>query len=258
MTPDMILIHRLTPFGIGLIASLGFASLLNEWIHPMASFGFAIFFIILLYARLLHWRVRTFQFWHFLGTPVLYLISAFGMIFLFEQSVSSLVLAIASVLFLMLFAEYIFQYTHLPSQYQPYSIEYLTLLLNVLTIFFLSSVAYGVHLLIQAPLLLLSSCFFLLSLFILYGTLWVSKADDARSRPYALAGSILTTEFFVAFAFLPSGLYTNAALITLFFYLFLGLTRAQVHHKLSATVVKRYVGVAVILLIVILLSTDWL
>ncbi len=254
----MILIHRLTPFGIGLIASLGFASLLAQWIPALASFALALILISLLYARLLHFRVRTFQFWHFLGTPLLYLVSAFGMIFLFEQPLSSLVLAVASVLFLMLFAEYIFQYTHLPSQYQPYSIEYLTLLLNVLTIFFLSSVAYGLHLLIQTPLFLLSFFFFLLSFFILYGTLWVSKTDDARARPYALAGSILTTEFFVTLAFLPSGLYTNAAFITLFFYLFLGLTRAQVQHKLSSTVVKRYIGMAVILLLIILFSTDWL
>lgn len=254
----MILIHRLTPFGIGLIASLGFASLLRTWTPALASFAFTLVLIGLLYARLLHWRVRTFSFWHFLGTPLLYLASAFGMIFLFEQPVSSIALAVVSVLFLILFAEYVFQYTHLPSQYQPYSIEYLTLLLNVLTIFFLSSVAYGLHLLIQAPLFLLASCFFLLSLFILYGTLFVIKADSARSRPYALAGSILTTEFFITLAFLPSGLYTNAALITIFFYLFLGLTRAQVHHKLSATVVKRYVGVAAVLLVIILLSTDWL
>ncbi len=254
----MILIHRLTPFGIGLIASLGFASLLAKWTPAMVSFALTLVLIGLLYGRLLHWRVRTFQFWHFVGTPIIYLLSAFGMIFLFEQPISSIALAVISVLFLVLFAEYIFQYTHLPSQYQPYSIEYLTLLLNVLTIFFLSSVAYGLHLLIQTPLFLLSFFFFLLSFFILYGTLWVSKADDDRSRPYALAGSILTTEFFVTLAFLPSGLYTNAALITLFFYLFLGLTRAQVHHKLSSTVVKRYVGVAAILLMIILLSTDWL
>lgn len=254
----MILLHRLTPFAIGIISALGFISLLNGWVYPMLSLGLSIIFVGVFFARLLHWKVRTFQFWHFLGTPALYLVAAFGMIFLFEQPLTSTILAGISVLFLMLFAEYIFQFTHLPSQYQPFSIEYLTLLLNVLTIFFLSSVAFGLHLLVQTPLFLLSLSFFLFSLFILYGTLWVSKADDARAKPYALAGSILTTEFFVTLAFLPSGLYTNAALVTLFFYLFLGLTRAQVHHKLSATVVKRYVGVAIVLLVIILLSSDWL
>lgn len=254
----MILIHRLTPFAIGLISALGFTSLLEGWIHPILTFVLTIVFLALLYARLLHWKAHTFQFWHFLGTPILYLISVFGMIFLFEQPLSSVILALVSVLFLMLMAEYVFQYTHLPSQYQPFSIEYLSLLLNVLTIFFVSSVSYGLYLLIQTPLFLLTCFFFLLSLFVLYGTLWVSKADDIRARPYALAGAILTTEFFLTLAFLPSGLYTNAALITTFFYLFLGLTRAQVHHKLSSTVVKRYVGVAVVLLVVILLSSDWL
>lgn len=254
----MILIHRLTPFAIGLSAVLGFVALLQEWPWSLLFVFLSVCLVALLYARLLHWRVVTFQFWHFLGTPVLFLIASFGMLLLFEHQTTSLILGVVSVLFLLLFAEYIFQYTHLPSQYQPYSIEYLTLLLNVLTIFFLSSVAYGVHLLIQTPLWLLSAVFFLLSFFILYGTLWVSKADDRRSKPYALAGSILTTEFFVTLAFLPSGLYTNAAVISLFFYLFLGLTRAQVHHKLTASVTRRYLGIAIILLLAILFSADWI
>lgn len=254
----MILIHRITPFAIGLIASLGFISLLRPWLSPVWSLIPTIVLISLLYGRLLHFKIRTFQFWHFLGTPILYLLSSFGMIFLFEQQMLSITLAVLSILFLLLFAEYIFQYTHLPSQYQPFSIEYLTLILNLLTIFFLSSVAYGTYLLIFAPLWILAPIFFLLSLFILYGTLWVSKADETRSKPFALAGSLLTTEFFIAFAFLPSGLYTNAAFITLFFYLFLGLTRAQVHHKLSQTVARRYLIVTVILFVLIIASSDWL
>ncbi len=253
----MILIHRLTPFAIGLMASLGFASLLQHWLSPIVSMVLALLCIGLLFGRLLHFHVRAFEFWYFLGIPLLYLLASFGMLFLFETLATSLALAVLSVVFLVLFAEYVFQYTHLPSQYQPYSIEYLSLLLNVLTVFFLSSVAYGTNLLIQTPLWLLAPIFFLLSLFILYGTLFVSKAEDSRARPYAIAGSILTTEFFVTLAFLPSGLYTNAALITLFFYLFLGLTRAQVHHKLSATVVKRYLFVFLILFLIILSSTDW-
>lgn len=253
----MILFHRLTPFAIGLISALGFASLFLSWTHPMAGLGLTVALVSFLYGRLLHFQARTFQFWHFLGTPILYLIASFGTVFLFERIAPSIAVATVSVLLLMLFAEYVFQYTHLPSQYQPFSIEYLSLLLNILTIFSLSAIAYGLNLLIQTPLALLVVFFLPLSFFILYGTLFVSKADGARSRPYALAGSILTTEFFITLAFLPSGLYTNAALITLFFYLFLGLTRAQVHNKLSASVVKRYVGTAVILLAVILLSTDW-
>jgi hypothetical protein len=254
----MILIHRLTPFAIGLIASLGFASLFLDWFSPILSLIFTIILVALLYARLLHFKIRTFQFWHFLGTPTVYLLSSFGMIFLLEQQTASLALAVLSVLFLVLFAEYIFQYTHLPSQYQPFSIEYLTLLLNILTIFFLSSVAYGVNLLIQTPLWALAPIFFLLSIFILYGTFWVSKADEVRSKPFAIAGSLLTTEFFVAFSFLPSGLYTNAAFITLFFYLFLGLTRAEVRHKLSKQVALRYIITSAILLILIIVSANWL
>ncbi len=253
----MILLHRLTPFAIGLVASLGFAGLFLGWLPPVWCVVATLLPLAFFYGRLLHWHIRTFQFWHFFGTPMLYLLAVFGMIFLFEEQMMGIVLAALSVLFAVLFAEYIFQFTHLPSQYQPYSIEYLSLLLNVLTIFFLSSVGYGTNLLIQMPLWILAPIFFLLSLFVQYGTLWVSKADDAHAKPYAIAGAFLTTEFFVAFAFLPSGLYTNAALITLLFYLFLGLTRAHAHHKLSTKVIARYVITAAILFLIIVASTAW-
>ncbi|MBI5370069.1 hypothetical protein HZA85_02700 [Candidatus Uhrbacteria bacterium] len=253
----MILIHRVTPFAIGAIGALGFASLLEHWMAPQTSVLFTLVLMALLFARLLVWRVRTFAFWHFFATPLLYLLAAFSMLFLFEGRMLSLILSVVSVILLVLFAEYLFQFTHLPSQYQPYSIEYLTLLLNILTIFSLSSFAYGAHLLIQFPLWILATGFFLFFWFVLYGTLWVSKAEDSGSRPYALAGAILTTEFFVTLSFLPSGLYTNASFITLFFYLFLGLTRAQVRHKLSSTVVKRYLIVAAILFAAVLVSSDW-
>ncbi|MEK7615178.1 MAG: hypothetical protein AAB431_02230 [Patescibacteria group bacterium] len=253
----MILLHRLTPFAIGIVATLGFASLFLGWLPPVWCVVVTLLPLAFFYGRLLHWKMRTFQFWHFFGTPMLYLLATFGMIFLFEHELAGMILGALSILFAVLFAEYIFQYTHLPSQYQPYSIEYITLILNVLTIFFLSSVGYGTNLLIQTPLWVLAPIFFLLSLFIQYGTLWVSKADDAHARPYALAGTLLTTEFFVTFAFLPSGLYTNAALITLLFYLFLGLTRAHAHHKLGVAVVRRYVITASLLFMIIVASTAW-
>jgi len=253
----MILLHRLTPFAIGLAVALGFASLLRDWTGPFTALVATSAAVMLLCARLLRFHLRTFAFWNLLGTPVLYLLATFGLLLLMENPLFALLLAIVCILLVTLFYEYVFQYIHLPARYQPFSIEYLSLLLNVLTVFSLSSVAYGLLLLVQAPLFLLSLLFLLLAFFILYGTLIVSKAEESRARPYALSGAVLTTEVFVALAFLPSGLYTNAVLITLFFYFFLGLTRARVIGKLSASVLRRYLIVAAVLLLIVLASTNW-
>ncbi len=253
----MILLHRITPFIVAIVTAVGFYLTVTATLHPLITMAGTVLFVSLLLARLLQWDITSFRFWHFLVTPVFFLIASYGMLFLFEEQMLLIILSLFSFVFISIFAEYIFQYVHLPAKDQPYSIEYLSTILNVLTIFFLSSVGFGMFLLVQVPIWLLAIGFFIISVFIIYGTLWVSKTDEARARPYALAGALLTTELFVVLSFLPTGFYTNAAFITIFFYVFLGLTRARALHKLSPVVKKRYIWISIALLLVVIFSSQW-
>ncbi len=254
---NMILLHRITPFFIGLITAVVFFFITQQGLAPVQSSIVLVVCVSILLSRLLEWKVNTFQFWNFFGTPILFLISCVGMVFLLEQYFLIITIAVFSTFLLTLFVEYVFQYTHLPSSYQPYSLEYMTMLLNVLTIFFLASSGFGIHLLIQTSLVVLAIIFFFLSFFLVHGALWVSKVSESTIKPFALSGAILLTEFFVILNYLPTGFYTNAAFVTLFFYLFVGLTRAHVLHKLSRSVIKRYLITATVLLFVIIVSSKW-
>ncbi len=254
----MILLYRITPFFIGLVSIFGLFSLIFRWAHPVAVFIPSVILLSLLMARLLKWEAKTFAFWFFLGTALIFFISTFGTLLLFEKELYGILISLFSTIFLVLFTEYVFQFTHIPSRYQPFSLEYLSLLLNIITIFFTGSVGFGARLLLQTPLWILALLFFIISYFIVYGTLWVSKVDSSRAKPYAAAGAVLFTELFVALTFFPTGLYTNAAFITIFSYAFLGLTRSNSVHKLSRTVVKRYVSVAIVLILLISLSSQWI
>jgi hypothetical protein len=104
----------------------------------------------------------------------------------------------------------------------------------------------------------LALLFFLLSFFLVYGVLWVTKAESFRSHLYALFGAIILTELFVCITFFPTGFYTNAAFMTIFSYAFFGLTRTEALHKLSREVIKRYVFTSIILLLIVAVSSKWL
>ncbi len=254
----MILIHRLTPFLLVLLVALGFASILYSWLPVILTPVITVVLFSLLLGRLLSWDIHSFQFWHFLGTPVLYLLSAFFALLFFEERGLIWALGGVSVFLIFLFSEFVFEFVHLPTKYQPNSLEYVSLILNILTIFFASTVGFGLRLLLNTPLVLLGIIFFALSLFLIYSTLWVSKVEFVRAKPYAIAGSILTTELFLALSYLPSGFYSNAAIITILFYAFLGLTRGQATHKLSKTVLRRYLLISLVLLIMIVATSKWL
>ena len=254
----MILLYRITPFLVAIIALLGYTAFLFRVVHPLVAVGLSFVCVALLMARLLRFHVQEFSFWFFLGIASLFFLSSFGMLFLFETPWVGIVLALVSTALLVLFTEFVFLYTHLPSRYQPFSLEHLTSLLNLLSIFFFSSFAFATRLFIQLPLSFLALLFFLLSFFLVYGALWVTKAESFRSRLYALFGAIVLTELFVSITFFPTGFYTNAAFMTIFSYAFFGLTRTEALHKLSREVVKRYVFVSLFLLCVVALSSKWL
>lgn len=254
----MILLHRLSSFVVAGVAAVGFLLLLFTGLHPYLVIVLTALVCALTLARLLDWHIRTFQFWHLWGTPLLLLVSSFGPFLLLENQLSKLGLAVLVVLFLFLFVEHVFSFIHLPMAYQPFTLEYLSGLLHIISVFFLSVLGFGLSLFLQTPLWILSLMFFLVLFFIVYGTLWAGKVDPSRARPYAFAGAVLTTELFAALSFLPTGFYTNAALLALGVYVFLGLSRAHALHKFSKEVLRRYLMVFVVLLLVIALTSQWI
>lgn len=257
----MILLHRITPFFVGLISALGFVALLTLSANPFYIFGSALLLVLLLLIRLVGFRPGHFSFWTFIGTPFLFLASSYFLFLFFEGRPEQISLAVCTSLLIFFFAEHLFNYLHLPGNYQAYSIEYLSLALNVLTIFFVSAAGFGLNILLQLQhlgVLVMSILFFLISLFVIYSTLWVSKVESKKTKRYAWAGAVLTTELFAVLTFLPTGFYTAAAILTLFFYLFLGLMRAHFLDKLSALVLRRYLLTSVILLVVVLIFSRWI
>lgn len=257
----MILLHRITPFFIGLISALGFVGLLSTSFNPFAVLGLVLLLVLLLLVRLVGFRPGQFSFWIFIGTPFMFLASSFLLELFFENRPEQIGLAVCTALLIFFFAEHLFNYLHLPSNYQAYSIEHLALALNVLTVFFISAAGFGLNILLQVQhfgLLVMSVLFFLITLFVIYSTLWVSKVEGKKTKRYALAGAVLTTELFAVLTFLPTGFYTAAAILTLFFYLFLGLMRAHFLDQLSKTVLRRYLLISGVLLLVILIFSRWI
>ncbi len=259
----MILLQRIVPFFTGLAAAAGFGLLmlsspgLPPLIHPAIPVSASVLAVGLLIGRLSGWQVRSFQFWNLVGVPLTFIASGFGLFLFLEQPVERLTLGIVVSLFVFFFAEHVFTYMYLPAAYPAYAIEHLSLVLNVLSIFFAGAAGFGTRLFLQAPLYVLAPGFFLLALFIVYGTLWVSKVESRAAFPYAFAGALLMTELFSVVSFLPTGLYTDAAVLTLCLYLFLGVTRAHFLDKLSRTVVRRYLFTGAALVAAVFGTAQW-
>lgn len=255
----MILLHRITPFFIGAATALGFVSALWFPWNPMLSMACSFVAVSLLFVRLVGFAPKSFQFWMLAGTPALFVATSFGLLLFLESLPAQLLLGGVVSLLVGFFAEHVFAYVHVPVSYQAYGIEHLSLVLNVSSVFFVSVAAFGTRVFLTnyAPLWLLSVLFFGVSLFVVFGTLWASKVDVARARLYGMCGAALVTEIFMTVTYLPTGFYTNAALIALTAYLFLGLTRAHFVENLSRSAVRRYAVTGLVILVAILGTAHW-
>lgn len=254
----MILLHRITPFTIAATSLVGFGSLIVAPFVGMKMIPFVVVVMALFFARLLLWEFRRPAFWVFLGTPMLLWMSSLIFFFFLEDPVSKWVVATGVTLAVSLYAENLFTFYHLPSAYQAYALENLSLVVYVVSAFFFTSGAYGAGLFLLLPVWIPAIIVFIAVLLATVAVFWVSKIGFETGRPYAIVGAVLMAEMYVVLAQLPTSFVTNAAAFAIFMYGFLAVSRAYVLDRLTPKITTRYMVFMAVLLVVVFGSARWL
>lgn len=254
----MILLHRISTFLLALLTAVVFAVLIYWPNELLLAVIIGIVIIPLLFARLLKWEVKRFVFWVFLALPLLLLFSSVFFFFFLENEVLKYAVGIAVILCTWLYAESVFAFYHLPSSYQAYTLEYLSLTLSLLSAFFFASGMYAMGLFLQLSLWVPAIIMGLFSFFSTMMVLWVSKISLQRALRFSIICGICLAQTYIVLSLLPTSFVSNAAGFAVVLYLFLGLSRAQALEKLSKTVVLRYLAVAGAMLFLIFLTARWI
>ncbi len=262
----MILLHRITSFVLAMVTGLGFFVLIfspfADEISEYSQFSLmaiATMIILsgLLLARLLKWEVKTLSFWIFWGVPMFLLFSSSFLFLFLEGALIKILLSVITIFGLWLYTENLFTFYHMPSRYQAYSLEYLSVVLFLVSSFIFASGTYSTQLFLQLPMWIPALIIFWMSLFAIVGVFWVSKVDSTTSILYAIIGAILMTEFYIAIGFLPTTFIVNAAVFVTLLYLYLGLVRAHVLEKLTNIVLVRYISISAIFIAIVFLTAHW-
>lgn len=254
----MILLHRLTPFVLALILGAGFWLSVRMPQAPLAALTVSLALAFLLLGRLAGWQPRSGTFWNLVGAPFAFASAGTALFLLLETNAERALLAALVCMLVFAFAEQVFAYVHVPVTYQPYAIQHLSLGMNALTVFFFAAFSFGTRTFMQTPLWMSAPAMFVLSAYVLYQALWVSKMEHRRARVYGLCGGLIVTEVFLALSFFPTGIYVNAALTALTAYAFLGLSRAWFLEQTNRRLMARYVVAVAVSVLIILVTAQWL
>lgn len=221
------------------------------------AFAAALVLVMWMMAKLVDLPRGEFPFWNFLLTVTVFASSSFLTFLFLEQRAEQVALSVLTTLLVLAFTEHVFLFFHQQARYRILSLERISLLIHLCAHFLLAGSLYAFLLLVHTPLWLLALAYVILAFFFTSSMLWVSKVDRARAFPYAVSGAIVLTEFFVALSFLPSGHGTNAGILTVFLYVFFGLSRSQFMGMLTRSTFLRYLAAGLGLLFPILLSSRW-
>lgn len=253
----MILVHRITPFLIGIVIA---GSLALTSLHPTLSVGVipaAYVAVFVLLARLTNFRFNAKETWVMVGTPMLFLLSAVMLFLFLDTQVARIAISVTVALLSYFYAEQLFMFVHLPATYQPYALQNLTGILGVLSLFFFVAGSHALLLFERVPLVVLAVFFFPITFAIIFKSLWTANVPHDVSRLYALGGAVLFTELFASVSYLPTTFLTNAAILAILFYLFLGISRAQSLAKLSRPLLSRYLSVGAVMLVAVIVTAQW-
>jgi len=154
-----------------------------------------------------------------------------------------------------LFLEIIFRFLYEPRRYPIYALENISFLTSFLAIFFLFSDFFALQSFFNFSMIYHLFFIFLFTALITYFIFRVIKLPIEKK--YLLVISLIITEIFYSFTFLPTSFYINGLLLTVLFYLMINLTRKDKESLLTFKIIKKYIFLGLAALILIIIMAKW-
>jgi hypothetical protein len=166
-----------------------------------------------------------------------------------------LALAMAALLAGVYWNLYIF--IHQPVRYQPHSLEHLSILCNLLAVFFGATSLYGLRLYLGLDPYAMTALAFFGSAILVQQSFWVSKLKFADTAPFLFITPLLLTELSAALYGLPVVHMVSGAAFTLAYYGLLGTVRRSLRGTWTRNAGLRYAIVTFLGLIAVLVTARW-
>lgn len=253
----MLVFLRILPILSGLTMAIGAMALFWFPSQPFFVAGLALLVLFFVLARLAGWSFKKADFWSFFALPFCLAVSAFSLLLFVEGRDMKILIITLATLLIWLFAENIFSFLYLSSTYQVNALEYLSLVMSVVSVFFVTTAFFALRLFFGFPLWFIVPIHAIFIFVIFISVLWICKVEKERILPNVFSAVILLAELFLCLAFLPAGFFPSAAILTLFFYLFLGIVRAHLSNRLNSVVLKRYLLAVSLITVLIIFTAKW-
>ena len=202
--------------------------------------------------RQLSWRLA-----QFLILPVLFCTAIFVFLMFIENVSVYRLLGAGSAVALYLWLSQVLNYHYFSGRYQAYTLESLSLYLDIITIFFLSGAFFAGLVFFSANLFVVLPVAAITYGLLSYQVFWSYKFSWAQSWLLVLVNTLVLIEILAALSFGPMSFYVNALILTVIYYLITIISRDFLREELSRRRIVSYAILSAIIIILLFLTAQW-
>jgi hypothetical protein len=253
----MIILKRFTPYWttavIGLCLFGGFL-LPDVWRWVLVGLLSIPIVQVLIYHQP-KWRL---DYVGFSSPMLLLLLSTYGFVLMQESIFWSYLSVGITIILFFLFTKNLAIFLYQPAKYIPYSLEHISTYSNVVASFFLYVSIFMFFILGVGRLRYMLLVGLVGTLIVVWQTFWIQKISWKRSKWYAAIISLVAVEAIWVLHFWPVSYFTSGLLLTIGLYMLLHISRHYVSDTLTRQRSVRYILIASITSLVLLLTTQWI
>jgi hypothetical protein len=230
---SMFLLKRVSPYIIFILNICVLEIILKKpqfifWLAPIAVF--ITLFLVWFIAK---GALDTKSSLRFMAVCFLLQISFILSFLFFEKMIIKQIFSILAILLISIHQEYLFNFLYNTNKYRPYSLENLTIAINLLTFIFWAVAIFGFMVFMNFSLVLsviLMAVFSFINLVLFFLS---SKIEIQKNWQFILSSVVIILEIFAILSWFPFNFYLEAIFISTAYYALINLIRISIFENNS-------------------------
>jgi len=198
------------------------------------------------------------KWWNFLILPSCFYVGLIVFSSLIPNKLLVQLLFIFNIVFLYFYFRSLYYYLIKPDFYQDQSLENFSSYGNFLAFYFIASAIYGLQAFLNIPVWLLVLVMLVVIGLIVYQIIWINKINIHVGLFYILLACLILVELAWSVTFLPLSFYILGLILSICYYMLIGLIRYYLLNRLDKKIIKLYLIFGFSSIFMVLLTARWM
>ena len=196
--------------------------------------------------------------WNFLILPTCFFVGLVVFSTMIPNKLLVQLLFVLNIIFLYYYFRSIYYYLIKTDSYHGYSLENISSYGNFLAFYFIASAVYGLQAFLDISVWFLMIIMLIAIGLIVYQGIWANKIDIRIGFFYILLACLVLVELAWSASFLPLSFYIIGLVLSICYYMLVGLVKFYLLEKLDKRTIKLYLVFGFISIFTVLFTARWM